>query len=312
MFTKFKRETKRVFLDPVNREIEEYDQSQKLSIILSPSLYWVKKMKLPVKSVREAKSLLPSIFEEILLEGDYSYSAYKSGEEFYLFAYEDKKILELLQVKGVALADVEGVYFAQSIFCELEGTVGINETQALQVKDSLVVLLPRTWAKELQVLDLESLKLSTHTIKLQQFGHIVNRGATYKIATVLVVLIAIISIEVYITAVKKDEIVFAKEELFSEYKLQATMMQNRSTLDKYMKIHKKQKGLRESVGAFLSLSLKKEEKIELVEYKNSSLSVLLSGVTKLRELEIAKILKEKGINFKETLQGSDMRVEMSL
>ncbi|MDQ7066925.1 MAG: hypothetical protein Q9M40_02365 [Sulfurimonas sp.] len=73
---------------------------EKVSIILSPSLYWVQKLSLRVKYVREVKKLLPSIFEDMLPAGQYSYSAYKRGDDFFIFAYEDKAILKLLQDKS--------------------------------------------------------------------------------------------------------------------------------------------------------------------------------------------------------------------
>jgi hypothetical protein len=88
---KFRRDTTTLFLDPASKEQLIYDTSKKVNIILSPSLYWVKKMSLPVTNVREVKKLLPSIFEDSLPVGHYSYTAYKHGEDFMLFAYEDKK-----------------------------------------------------------------------------------------------------------------------------------------------------------------------------------------------------------------------------
>ena len=84
---KFNTQLKTLFLDP-HSEIEHTDE--KVNIILSPALYWVKRQTLPVKYIRDAMKLLPSIFEESVPEGHYSYSAYKDGDTFVLFAYDDK------------------------------------------------------------------------------------------------------------------------------------------------------------------------------------------------------------------------------
>ena len=75
-----------------------------VNVILSPSMYWVKRVKLPVKYLREAKSLIPSLFDENLPEGKYSYSAYKDGDSFLIFAYNDKEVLDRIAEKGIPSA----------------------------------------------------------------------------------------------------------------------------------------------------------------------------------------------------------------
>ena len=98
---KFNTKLKTIFLDPNSDKsvINNYDNDsilvtddaskkrEKVNVILSPSLYWVKKLSLPVKYVREVKKLLPSIFEDTLPKGNYNYTAYKSGEDFFGFEH---------------------------------------------------------------------------------------------------------------------------------------------------------------------------------------------------------------------------------
>ncbi|MDQ7042683.1 MAG: hypothetical protein Q9M34_04045 [Sulfurimonas sp.] len=43
MFTNFKRSSRLVFLDPDDREILTCEKGEKLALILSPKIYWVKK-----------------------------------------------------------------------------------------------------------------------------------------------------------------------------------------------------------------------------------------------------------------------------
>ena len=312
MFTRFKRETQRVFLDAYVREKFEYESGKKLTIILSPALYWVKKVKLPVKSVREAKSLLPSLFEDELLAGEYSYYVYKSGEEFMLFAYEDKKILSLLQEREIAVADIDSIHFAQSEFEEFEGAIAVNEKQALQWQNGLLILVPLAWIDEHAVLELETLNLSSYTIKLQQFNHIVKSSSMVKIAALLVALIAVLAVETYIASSKKDAIASAREEIFSKYRLQSTMMQNESALKKYAKIHAEQNSLRKGIGEFLKLSLRKGETLTLIEYKNEKLFVTLEGISKSRYEAVVAELRKKGIKHTAKQTGERMTLEVKL
>ncbi|MEA2073471.1 MAG: hypothetical protein U9O86_07790 [Campylobacterota bacterium] len=308
----FKRATTALFLDPSSSEEFSHNKSKKINIILSPSLYWVKKMSLPVKSVREVKKLLPSIFEDSLPEGHYSYTAYKNGEEFMLFAYEDKKILSLLAQKGISSTDIASVHFAQSEFKELSSAFCINEKQCMYIKDELLVLAPSAWISEKEKLNLDDIKLSKHTIKLQQFGHIVDNSSLYKIGAILTLLAFILIVEIFITSSKKDAIIEAKEELFSKYKLQSTMFQNKSSLSKYSKVHERGVKFRERISYFLTLKLKSNQKIKLIEYKNNLLSVTIDGVDKASLNAINNQLNAKGVKYKSSLKGETMRVEMKI
>ena len=150
MLTKFKRSANVLFLDPLSIETIVCEKGKKFDIILSPKMYWVKKMPLPLSSVREVTKLLPSIFEDSLPPGNYSYYAYKSENEFILFAYEDKKILELILKQGISSSDIATVRFAQSEFETLEGAVSITDKESMYVKDGLVVLAPREYSSSIR------------------------------------------------------------------------------------------------------------------------------------------------------------------
>ena len=312
MFTRFKRETTTLFLDPNSQEKLSYDKTRKVNIILSPSLYWVKKVKLPVKSVREVKKLLPSIFEDSLPEAHYSYSAYKSGDEYFLFAYEDKKIFELLAQEGISYADIASVHFAQSEFEEMSSALWINEKQCMYIKEEVLVLAPCAWINEKEKLDVKNIKLSNHTIVLQQFGHIVDNSSLYKIGIILGVLVLIFIAEIFIASGKKDDIVAVKDEVFSKYKLQATMFQNRSSLEKYTNIYETQKHFREVISYFLTMKLQKNQKITLIDYKNKLLSVTISDVNKASLLQITQQLEKKNVKYKTSFNGKNMKLEIKI
>jgi len=308
----FKSTSTTIFLDPSSETKVEYKKGEKLSVILSPSLYWVKKIALPVKSVREVKKLLASIFEDTLPAGHYSYTAYKSGDEFLVFAYEDKKILSLLNTKGISTVDIKSIHFAQNEFGSLEGALKINATQSMYLKDEVLVLAPSLWISESRELDLSSVELSKRTIKLQQFGHIVDNKSLYRVGAILIILAIILMVEIFVASSKKDAIVELQDEVFSKYKLQSTMFQNRSTKSKYKTIHKTQTKLREYLSYFLTMNLKKTQKITLIEYKSRVLYVTLSGTSKGHERSITSQLDSKGVKYKVSYSDTSMKVEMKI
>lgn len=312
MFTKFKRDITTVFLDPLVEQTFSYKKGEKINIILSPSIYWVKKLKLPVKSVREVKKLLPSIFEDSLPEGNYSYFVYKKEEDFFLFAYDDKKIFELLSKVNIAYGDVASVHFAQSEFSQMSSAFCVNEKQCMYLKDELLILAPSAWIEEKEKLNLENIKLSHHTIQLQQFSHIVDNASLYKIAAILAVLAIILIVEIFIATAKKEQIVEAKEKLFSKYKLQSTTFQNRSSFEKYSKIDARQKKVREYISYFLNMKLQNGQKIIVISYKDNFMKVTINGVQKAKSTAIMQQLKDKKVKFDVSFMEENMRVEMKI
>jgi len=308
----FKRSSSVLFLDPNSTEALPYSKGERVDIILSPALYWVKKIKLPITNLREVKKLLPSLFEESLPEGIYSYSLYKKEDEFIAFAYEDKKILALLSEKGISLSDINSIHFAQSEFEELESALKVSETQGMCLKDSLVVLAPLSWMKSYESLNTKDLKLSKHTIKLQQFSHLVDKKSLYTIGAILVLFALILSVELFVATSKRDAIVAEKEKLNAKYKLQATSFQNRATHKKYTQIHQTQTKLRAAIGTFLSLRLKPMQKVTLIEYKNRLLHVTIKGVNEQNKRALIAQLDSKKLKYRSSFSKDSIKVEVKL
>lgn len=312
MLTNFKRQTSVLFLDSNSDVVAKFDKSEKLDIILSPSLYWVKRISLPVKSAAQASKLLSSIFEESLPQGYYSYVAYKDGDDFLVFAYEDKKILSLLDTKEIHLANIRSIHFAQQEFKSLESAVKINATQSMYLKDSLLLLAPSAWFSDAKELELNNIQLSKHTIKLQQFGHLVDKKSLYKVGAILLIFALILIAEIFVATAKKDALQRAKEDVFTKYKLQATMFQNQSIKSKYETIYKTESRLRLVISYFLKMKLQKSQKISLMEYKNRVLKVTFSGLLKGHEQRIISQLKARGVKYNISYRGDSMKVEIKI
>jgi len=304
---KFNTQLKTLFLDP-HSEIEHTDE--KVNIILSPALYWVKRQTLPVKYIRDVMKLLPSIFEESVPEGHYSYSAYRDGDAFVLFAYDDKYIIDTLHAKGISMNNVANVYFAQSELQDIQKSVKINESQSLYNRDGVIIIVPCCWIEESGALDLSTLHHTKHSIRLAQFGHIVDRKSFYKIGSILGAFIALLSLELFITTQKTQHITTQTEQLFSKYKLKPTMFQNRSILKKYQTIHKNQKDLRAYISSLLTLRLKKENRLTNITYKDHRVVALFSGIAQGEEHYILRQLRAKKVKFKSSFKSKNFRVEI--
>ncbi len=112
----FRSKAKAFFVDV---DSPSYHLDESVNVILSPSMYWVKRVTLPVKYLREVKSLIPSLFEENLPDGKYSYSAYKDGDSFLIFAYNDKEVLDLLnRMRELYVFDVRKRVLKTAVFVD--------------------------------------------------------------------------------------------------------------------------------------------------------------------------------------------------
>ncbi|WP_324170594.1 hypothetical protein [Sulfurimonas sp.] len=301
-----------LFLDPISTQYYSISDGERVNIVLSPSLYWVKKISLPVKYARDAKKLLPSLFEDTLPEGNYSYSVYKKEDEFFIFAYEDKIILDAMSKVGISLSNVSSVHFAQSEMQGIEGAVKINESQSIYVKDDMLILVPCCWIEESGNLDMSELTLSKHKVVLQQYAHIVENSSLYKIGAVLVVLLLLVFGEYLITLQKTSEVRELKDELFTKNKLKPTMLQNKSMLKKYKTIHEKQTKLREYTSYLLSLRLQGSEKLSKLTLKDKTLDAEFSGASEVTLSRIQNTLKSKKVKFTTEIKNNTLHLEMLL
>jgi hypothetical protein len=306
---RFNQKNKTIFVD---LHSDNFDIDEKVDIVLSPTLYWVKKVSLPVKSVREVIKLLPSVFEESIPNGNYNYYAYKSGDEFIAFAYDDKFILDTLTQKGINSSNIGKIYFAQSELSYIDGALKINEEQSVYVKDGILILVPCCWIDEVGELDVSDLKHSKHNIALAQFDHIVDKKSLFKINAILLAFIVLLSGELFVTTQKVDEVTKAKDELFSKYSLKPTMFQNKSILKKHQSTHKKQTKIRQYTQSILSLRLGKGVKLTNINLKSKDLVAIFSGLDKGSEKSIVKNLKKKNVDFKSSFKDGKFYVEMKL
>ncbi|MFK5937062.1 MAG: hypothetical protein QM497_01585 [Sulfurimonas sp.] len=311
MFSKFNKQIDTIFLD-INSS--SFETSEHVNVILSPSLYWVKKVSLPVKYLRDVKALLPSLFEDILPHGNYSYSAYKSGEEFYIFAYEDKLILDTLHNKGITTAQVHNIYFSQREIFDIHGAIQIDETQSLYKKDDILLLVPSAWTTSHTKLfrTLDKIVLSKNSIALKQFSHLVNEKSLYALASVAVIFLILIASEYFITLEKISKVESLKEKVFAKAGLKATMFQNKSMLKEYQQTDKIQKTVRKRMVNILNIPLKNDTKILDLSLRGKTIKVAFEPISDGVKSTIFNDLKSKNIKFKSSLESTILYVEIEL
>ena len=309
MFSKFNKRVDAIFLDTNS---PNFNVSESVNVILSPSLYWVKKVSLPVKYARDAKSLSPSLFEDVLPEGVYSYFAYKSDDHFYIFAYEDKLILDTLRAKGISTSQINDVYLAQSELSQIGKPVKIDEARSLYSKDGVLALVPSAWVENSEELRLDAIALSKNRVELKRFSHLLNDKSLYTAIAIASLFLVLSMSEYFITLGKISSISSAKDEVFASAGLKPTMLQNRSLLKEYESARELQTKFRLYSSELLDLKLEKDAKMSLLELKAKKLKAEFVGVKKGSDLDVLKELRSKGALFDSKLTDETLRLEVAL
>lgn len=306
MFSKFKTDLEIIFLDP---DVDIEPKEAKTAVLLSPALYWVRSFELPVKSEKEAKKLLPSLFEEFLPEGEFSYFGYFDGERYIGFAYEEEKIRQLLLQKGVDLAKVEALYFAQSELGEEMLPVQLSKGWMLASIDGIVVKLPFMEGIESKALDLNSLELSSKSIKIERYAAPIERKTLYALCAVFLLFGLLYGLEWWRVDRETVRIQQRSDEIFAKYSLLPTMTQNRSVLKKYEKIDKKQKKLRKTLAALLKTSQATGGSLRSIRLEKESIHATFDTIADPKRLK--KRLHSLGAKIKKLKSGM-IAVEVSL
>ena len=290
----FRSKAKAFFVDV---DSPAYLLEESVNVILSPSMYWVKRVTLPVKYLREVKSLIPSLFEENLPEGKYSYSAYKDGDSFLIFAYNDKEVLDLLSEKGIHSANIDNIYLAQSEFDTIDTSIKISENSVLSLQNGVVVKLPSVLAPDAVTLDLDTHTFSKQTIHLTRFNQIADKKSQMVFASILGFLIVMFTTEWLITSSKVSTILEKKGEVFSNHNLPSTSFQNEAIHAKLNTTFERQSRIRDILNLVLTIKLKPEEQLEHISLAKNKVIIEIKTAS---EVTGSKSLSKLKKQFKRT------------
>ena len=161
--------------------------NHKVDIILSPEFYWVRVFDIPVKSLTQARHVLPTLFEDILeTTNELSYQVLKLKENKYLcFAYVNKKIYEAIKNSGINLSLVNSIYFAQNE-CKDFKQFTIEDKSFLYTNDNILVKVPNSFISEKLELNqhIENINLSSNKVDIKLYNNILTPKQIYTIIAI--------------------------------------------------------------------------------------------------------------------------------
>ena len=291
MILKFKtRKTSSLPTLFLTKETQSFPIETKVNIVLSPSFYWFKDETLPVKKASAAKALAPSIFDGMLQEGEYSYQAVKKEESFWLFAYDDLLIAQMLSDIGIKPSHIGHIYFAQSECVEIPEPMQVSETSALISNEGVVSLVPLAYIKQSSTVEkyFSAHRFSKEQVNVNFFqNNFVDEKYLYRL---MVVFLFIIGIYLSSYIVASNDLAQEKLRAYAlseKYSLPSTSFERKGLKRALETKQKRQIKLRKDIQSLINIPLKKGEYIKkiIIKEKSAHLEIMLSDVKRAKVIQ---------------------------
>ena len=168
-------------------------ENKKYNLLLTPSFYWIKKEEVGLPKLYQAKKIAASLFYGHIPEGEYKYLTEATDEvgSYLYYAYEDSKIMHLLEEIGITKNQIGKIYFLQQFSSQLgENAKVLSDSSVAILNDNIVSVAPRMFAPDALPLDSRSLNLPSKSISISSYDS--NLGIDVKNAYILSVLFALL------------------------------------------------------------------------------------------------------------------------
>lgn len=243
-----------------------YEYDEKINIILSPELYWVRIFDIPIKSKSDVVKVMPSFFESFLDVNNYKFYVIALEDNKKLcFAYDESLITKTVENANLTLNQISNIFFAQTEFNSMK-SLHINDDY-FSYQDDILVKIPKEFVADDNVskYDLEHIILSKKKIHINVANKYIDNKNLYILNFVFMILAFINLGKSFITDNNINELIVKKANIKQEYKMLPTMMQTKSMIRILENKQKKQIELRNILKkAFNS----KKKKIKKISFNN--------------------------------------------
>lgn len=265
-----------ILADSENISLQE---DVEVDVILSPRYYWAKKQDLPVKQARAAKAYAKASFEGFIPQGEYSYLAKKCDEGFWLYAYDDRDILDRLKSISINPSQVRRVYFAQNELKNLQTPIKVNQQEALINHNGTIIQVPLKMVDRYIGLSeyLKDNPLSKFYFTLNKFSQIIAPKKAYLIMFLLLCLVGFYGVELIWLNGELNAQMAKKELIGSRYHMPRTSIQTRAIIKRLDKKISSQLKMRDGFYALLKMPMKEGEYVKDISYKNDAFKIFFHG-----------------------------------
>jgi len=221
--------------------------SQKSDIILSPQFYWIKKITIPIKSLKDAKKIAPNFFK--LDKDKFIFDAIKIEDKFFAIAFQKDLKLPKKFINSIRLAQIE--YFNYDC-------VSVGE-YTLKKIDDIIFMFPQ----KSNCIDYREIPLSKHKYTLFEKNYI----------TQIAIILLILNIGIFLSSVAlKKEISKLEEKKYTfltKNSLPLTSFELNSILKDLEKKYKNDLLLKNKLKIISNTPLKKGEFFKILKYNKN-------------------------------------------
>ena len=257
-----------------------FSYDEKVDVILSPELYWVRVFDIPIPNKKEALSVVPTFFEEFFDIENYKFYAIKQGDNKYLcFAYEESKVIEAIENANLTLNQVSSIYFAQNEFTDLSSIK--MEDEYFGYQDDILIKFPSLFVNEddFEKIDISNLSTSKDYISINYTSKYIDNSSLYLISAMILVISIFNFMKIYTLNVEENLILTKQEQVKKEFKVPSTMIQAKSIIRTLKIKSKKQIKLREALEYIFEFSKAVKGKIQRIDYRNDNLIIYFQDIS---------------------------------
>ena len=290
----------------LHKRLKKVKKAGKYDLVLSPQFYIVTREKVPVKYAFQAKRLAPSILDDILPADDrYEFEVKRDGDSWLFFAYSPREIEEFLKnCCNIPVHQIGKIYFADQLREVLKKLpIGLDEENALTLVDGFATIVPRSM--------LLSDRYARFTPKLRpkysySFKHTKSSAKEIKVSREAIIAASLLTLlglfffldgYGYKRAIAKEETKLNR--LYEENPQLRSKIVRESIKEKYEKIEKRERSIRELLDSYSQLTSKKTtlDRLELKEHKMvGRFMVNPSEMKRILSVATAENLKVKKLN----------------
>lgn len=285
------------------------DVKNKVDIILSPEFYWVRIFDIPVKSVTQARHVLPTLFEDILESvNELSFQVIKLENEKYLcFAYINKRIFEELKNSGISLSLVNSIYFAQTECQEIPQFIS-GDKGFLYTQDGILVKAPKNILNEAVDINKKcnDIELSSNKVDIKLYNNVLGKKQIYSIVIILFILAGLNIYKLIDYKVENSQIDEKISKFKTTSKLPSSMIQTNSIIKKYEKIALNENKKREIIEYLLEDKRFRPSKLSLER------NVITISFINIDKNKVEKYISKKYKILSSKVKGLNLNIKVSL
>ena len=296
-------------------------KKEKISIILSPFFYWVRRFMIPTESLSSALEIVPNLFDEYFDTTGYSFYLIRIEKHSYLaFAYNEQMLIRRLQKANIPLKKIKNIYFAHNELLSYIKDENRDDPSVLfsynneyyAYHDTLLVKIPSNFidtSSHLVVVDPSTIPLSNHSFHLNSYQKFkTNQPMLY--GTIFLFLFGFLFLIQGIIHYKAS-FDFPQKivSIQSQHNLPSTLIETRSLLDGFKKTQNNLENYQNAIQYLLSIDTSSLVMIESLVIDHSTIEVIYKRESIEQVTQYIKA-KYKKANISQTSDAVKVRITL--